>query len=345
MRNSFFGSRWMVVAMLASGMAASGCKPSSQPGGEGDGKPAYSFITNGAVEFWNHAEAGCEKAAEDLGVSVSVQKPKDITEQTRMLEDAITRGSNGVAISPINPANQTETLNHVADAMPLVTHDSDAPESNRLVYIGMNNYDAGYMCGELVLKALPDGGEIMLFIGRLDQDNAQFRRQGCIDAILGREKDPSRRDPPSATPESEGGKYKILGTLTDNFDEVKAKANAEDALTRHPELDAMVGLFEYNPPMILEALDRSGKLGKVQVVAFDENDGTLQGIVDGHVIGTVVQDPYMYGYKSIEVLHALHQGKTDVIPEGKFIDVPARVIDKANVEPFWKTLRERLGKE
>src|SRR5690606_5147977 len=127
----------------------------------------------------------------------------------------------------------------------------------------------------------------------------------------------TRRDPPGATPESAGGKYKILGTLTDNADDAKAKANAEDALTRHPDLDAMVGLFEYNPPMILAALSRAEKLGKVHVIGFDENEGTLQGIIDGHVFGTVVQDPYMYGYKSIEVLNALHKGNTDVIPEGK----------------------------
>jgi arylsulfatase A-like enzyme len=109
-------------------------------------------------------------------------------------------------------------------------------------------------------KTLPDGGKVMLFIGRLDQDNSQRRRQGCIDGILGREPDASRRDDPGATPKSDDGRYEILGTMTDQFDRAKAKANAEDALLRHPDVAAMVGLFEYNPPLILEALERAGRL-------------------------------------------------------------------------------------
>jgi ribose transport system substrate-binding protein len=60
----------------------------------------------------------------------------------------------------------------------------------------MDNYTAGRMCGELVREALPKGGKVMLFIGRLEQDNARLRRQGVIDALLGRPHDPKNFDPP-----------------------------------------------------------------------------------------------------------------------------------------------------
>ena len=50
--------------------------------------------------------------------------------------------------------------------------------------------------------------------------------------------------------------------MTDQFDRAKAKANVEDAVTRNPDIAGMVGLFEYNPPLMIEALDRVGKLGK-----------------------------------------------------------------------------------
>jgi ribose transport system substrate-binding protein len=188
--------------------------------------------------------------------------PSSITDQTRKIEDLLNRGTAGIAISPINPANQGEVLAKAAAATNLITHDSDAPDSPRRVYIGMDNYEAGLICGKLVRDALPDGGKVMLFIGRLDQDNSQRRRQGCIDGILGREPDPKRRDDPGAVVASEDGKYTVLGTLTDQFDRAKAKANAEDALLRHPDIAAMVGLFEYNPPLILEALERAGRLAK-----------------------------------------------------------------------------------
>jgi len=200
------------------------------------------------------------------------------------------------------------------------------------------------MCGRTLREALPKGGKVMIFVGRMDQDNAKRRRQGCIDGLLGREPNPQRSDPPGAVLTSDDGKYTILGTMTDQFDRAKAKANAEDALTRHPDLAGMVGLFEYNPPLILEALDRSGNLGKVKVMAFDENSVTLQGIKDGTVVATIVQNPYRYGYESIRVLNELHNGNEDAIPESRFIDIPARVIGPSNVDEFWQEIRDRLGK-
>jgi len=222
--------------------------------------PEYAFITNGVADFWTIGKAGVEKAAADLGVRATVIMPASITDQTRKIEDLLTRGTAGIAISPINPANQGEVLAKAAAATKLITHDSDAPDSPRLVYIGMDNYEAGMLCGKLVRDALPAGGKVMLFIGRLDQDNSQRRRQGCIDGILGREPDPARRDDPGAVLTSDDGAYVILGTMTDQFDRAKAKANAEDALLRHPDIAAMVGLFEYNPPLIMEALERAGRL-------------------------------------------------------------------------------------
>ena len=86
-----------------------------------------------------------------------------------------------IAISPIDSANQTDVLNKAAEQTNLITHDSDAPEANRLVYIGMDNYVGGTMCGKTLRDALPEGGQMMVFIGRLDQDNAKRRRQGVTD--------------------------------------------------------------------------------------------------------------------------------------------------------------------
>jgi len=285
------------------------------------------------------------KAGEDLGVDVTVVMPSGMTDQTRKIEDLLTRGIDGMAISPIDPENQIDILNHAAAETLLITHDSDAPGSDRLMYIGMDNYLAGLMCGGLVRKALPEGGEVMILIGRTDQNNAKGRRQGCIDAILGREPDSSRHDPLGEILTSEDGKFTVLGTRTDQSDRAKGKANAEDTLTRYPEIAAFVGLFTYNPPLAMEALRRAGRLGEVKVIAFDENEISLQGIIDGTVAGTVVQNPFEYGYQSIRVLHELHKKNLSVIPENQFIDIPARVIDQSNVEGFWEDLKKKTGRE
>jgi ribose transport system substrate-binding protein len=310
-----------------------------------DSKPNYAFITNGVADFWIHAKAGAMQAGKDLKVDVSVIMPESMTDQTRKIEDVLTRGIDGIAISTIDPANQGEILNKAAAQTNLISHDSDAPQSNRQVYIGMDNYDAGVLCGRTLRKAMPEGGSVMIFIGRMDQDNAKRRRQGFIDGLFDRKPDPSRNDPTGEELKSDNGKFTILGTMTDQFDRAKAKANVEDTVTRHPDIAGMVGLFEYNPPLMLEALDRTGKLGKVKVMGFDENPSTLQGIKDGTVVATIVQNPYQYGYKSISVLNELHKGNKSVIPANKFIDIPARVIDSSNVDKFEQEINEQLNKK
>ena len=165
---------------------------SAKPAKE-EGKPTFAFVSNGVASFWTIAGVGVNKAGADLGVNTEVLMPAEgISDQKRMLEDLVTMGIDGIAVSPIDPTNQTELLNQAAAKTLLITHDSDAPDANRLVYIGMSNYDAGRMCGKLVKEALPNGGKIMIFIGRLEQDNAKLRRQGVIAEILGRDHKPKR---------------------------------------------------------------------------------------------------------------------------------------------------------
>jgi len=208
--------------------------------------------------------------------------------------------------------------------------------------VGMDNFSAGRMCGAIVKKAIPEGGKVAMFVANISQDNARRRRQGVIDELLDRPADSSRYDAPGQVLKND--RYTILDTYTDGTDHAKGKANAEDALNGNPDLACMVGLFEYNTPLCLEVLKQAGKLGAVKVVAFDEASQTLQGIVDGHVTGTVVQDPYNYGFKSVEVLAAIVKGDMSVIPASKFIDIPGRVIERSNVDAFWVDLKAKTGK-
>ena len=162
-----------------------------------DDRPTVAFVTNGIASFWVIAEAGARKAGEDFKVNVEVRMPPDgLADQKRMLEELLAAGVDGIAVSPIDPENQFELLNSIASSTILITQDSDAPETDRLAYIGMNNYDAGRMCGELIEESVPRGGSVMIFVGRLEQLNAKLRRQGLIDYLLGRTPDDTRFDPP-----------------------------------------------------------------------------------------------------------------------------------------------------
>ena len=286
-------------------------------------KPAVAYVTNGIASFWVIAEAGAKAGGKDFNANVEVRMPPEgPADQKRMVEELLVLGINGIAISPIDPDNQQSFLNEVAAATNLITHDSDAPGADRICYIGMSNYLAGRQCGQLVKAAMPDGGSLMICVGRLEQENARLRRQGVIDELLDRSHDDTRFDPPAEV--IKGDKYTILGTQTDGFDFSKAKAQAEDAITAHPDLGAMVGLFAYNPPIILQALKGADKLGKIKVIGFDEDDDTLQAIIDGHCYGTVVQNPYKYGYESVRILAGLARGDQTVLPDGGFLDVTAR---------------------
>ena len=161
-------------------------KPDTSPPDAGV-KPTIGFVTNGIASFWVIAEAGARAAAAELGVNVEVRMPPspEVENQKRMLEELATLEVDGVAVSPIDPDNQNDLLNMVAENTNLITHDSDAPKSNRLGYVGMSNYSAGRMCGELVKEALPDGGSLIIFVGRLEQLNARQRRQGVSKLGIG----------------------------------------------------------------------------------------------------------------------------------------------------------------
>jgi ribose transport system substrate-binding protein len=326
---------WIVIACMA--VVTSGCK-------KDDGKITVAYVTNGIDPFWVIAEKGAKDAAADPKIDVKVEvrmPPNGLEDQKRMVQDLIASDVKGIAISPINPDKQTALLAEIAKHTILITHDSDAPASQRKCYVGMDNYAAGRMCGELVKKAMPEGGSVMIFVGRIGQENARLRRQGLIDELLDRSYDAKRFDEPGQI--LKGTKYVILDTLLDNFDHGKAKQLAQDAMTRHPDLGCMVGLFAYNPPKCLDAVRDANKLGKIKIVAFDEQNETLQGIKDGHIYGTVVQNPYKYGYESVRILAGLARKDESVLPQGGILHIPARSITSENVEDFWKNLKRLKG--
>ena len=324
-----------------------GCSNNSSTNSADDQPPHVAYITNGVASFWTIAESGALAGGEEFDAKVTVLMPSEgASDQKRMIEDMITKQVDGMAISPIDPVNQTDLLNEAAKHTTLITQDSDAPESNRIAYIGVDNYLAGRQCGELVKEALPDGGKIAIFVGRLEQDNARRRRQGMIDEVLGRDHDPTRFDSPDVAIQE--GKWHIVGTYTDQFDRAAGKANAEDVMSLHPDIAGMVGLFVFNPPLILEALKSADKLGEIKVIGFDEADETLQGIKDGYVHGTIVQNPFEYGRQSVQLLAGLARGKSLTqlgMPENKFLSIPARQIRQDNVDEFWSELKKNLGQQ
>src|SRR5205814_1686355 len=137
----------------------------SSGGGVAKKKLKLAFVSNNASSFWTIARAGTADAVKDLpDVNVDFRIPSTGTaaEQRQVLDDLVAKGIDGIAVSPVDPANQTEFLNKIAEQTLLICHDSDAPKSKRVCYIGTDNVAAGVEAAKLIKEALPNGGKIML---------------------------------------------------------------------------------------------------------------------------------------------------------------------------------------
>jgi ribose transport system substrate-binding protein len=293
----------------------------------GPKKLNIAFVTNNASDFWTYARAGCKKAEEETpSISVDFQIPSDASAagQKRIVDDLLTRGVDGIAISPNDPANQTDLLNSIAKQVMLFTQDSDAPTSNRTCYVGTDNVAAGRQAGDLLKKVLPGGGKIMVFVGKKDAQNAKDRFEGVRQSL-------------------DGSNISIIDIRTDDADHIRAKQNAQDTLVQYPDLAGMVGLWSYNGPAILSAVKDAGKAGKVQIVCFDEEPDTLNGIRSGDIFATVVQQPYEFGRQAVEVMVKALRGDSSQIPPGKQIFIPTLAIQKDSVDDFQANLKKLRG--
>jgi ribose transport system substrate-binding protein len=296
--------------------------------GSGQGGKKFAFVTNNASDFWTIARRGTEKADEELAdVTVEFRMPPDGTaaDQKRIVDDLLAKGIDGIAISPVDPANQTQLINDTARQALVFTQDSDAPQSERAAYVGTDNVAAGRQAGTLIKEAIPEGGKIMLFVGKSDARNAQERTQGIREAL-------------------QGSNVEIIDVRTDDTDRVRAKSNVSDTLVRYPEVKALVGLWSYNGPAIVNALKEAGKTGQVKIVAFDEEDETLAGVRDGSIYATVVQQPFEFGYQAIKLMAQAAKGDRAGIPADRKIIVPTLVIKRDGIEEFQRKIDGLRGR-
>jgi ribose transport system substrate-binding protein len=322
--------------------------PSCQDSGPGRTKVA--FVSNNPESFWTIAEAGTKKAAAEEQVEVLFRKPaqNDAGLQKEIIDTVLGQGVKAIAVSVIAPDKQAAYLNEIADRVPLITQDNDAPQTKRLCYIGTDNYEAGKGAGRLVKEAMPQGGTVAIFVGDLAALNAQQRRQGVLDELAG------VKDAKGDT----YGKYKLYKTYTDQPEgPQKAKENAVDAVTalQKEKNVCLVGLWAYNPPAILSAVKDKDMVGRMNIVGFDEDTATLQGIDEGAIYGTIVQQPFLFGYESVKMMAALARGDRSKLPPSGIRHVPHMVITKAGpakgepdrkpVAQFRDELEKLLGKK
>jgi ribose transport system substrate-binding protein len=317
--------KFIFLLALALAMSASCDSPAPKPP---KAVKTVAFITNTTSNFWAIARKGCEKADAELAdvkVAFKTTNTGTVDEQNRLIRDSLNIDeADAIAISPVDPAGQKSIINETAKRALVITQDSDAPDTERALYLGADNRAAGRQAGELVKQSLPQGGKIMVFVGRREALNAQQRFEGLKESL-------------------QGSKVEIIDLMTDDANQSRARENAYQALKQHPDIAGMVGLWSYNGPAILQALRPEGQVGKIKIVCFDDEAATLEAIKDGSIFGTVAQQPFEYGYQAVQAAAKILKGDRSAVPDNKTILIPTVVIRLKDVDEYSKRLNQLLG--
>jgi ribose transport system substrate-binding protein len=317
-------SRKWSIAALSAALLVSAVSTTAHAA---DKKHLY-FVANGAVDFWKLAEAGMRKAQSELpNYTLEMKYPEQSSAavQNRLLDDLVANGAAGIIISSVDPKTQTDELNKVAGQTLLATTDGDAPDTKRAFYLGSSNFDAGKQAAQILTKAMPNGGKCVAFAGLPGADLAVQRMKGMKEGL-------------------KNTKITIDSVRSDEMDQARAQSNAADILTARKDVNCMIGIFAYNTPQITLALQQSGRVGQVTVVGFDNDQGTLNGIKQGAVAGTVVQQPYQWGYLGMKYMARYVEGDRSFIPKDHMIIVPTQIIDKSNVDGFIEQVKTWMKK-
>jgi ribose transport system substrate-binding protein len=297
----------------------------------------FTFVLNTESPFWEPMKAGLRKAAQETGWELDVQSPRNANaeEQISIVEGLIARGVDGICISPLNDKALQRVLQRAQKAgIEVVCMDSDAPGSGRAFYMGTSNFTAGRAAGEALKKVLPAGGKVGAFVGTMTAANAQERWRGVKDAC-------------------QGSKITFLGDPDqDSGDANKAQDNVRDQLQHHQDLAGVLGIYSYNGPAAARAVKAADKIGKVRIVAFDDEPQTLEFLEQGVIDVAIAQRPWRWGHEIPALLGRLKtEGRDkvlaslkDTVDKNGVLDTGVETITRESVKGYRENLKKLLGK-
>lgn len=298
-----------------------------------DAKIVIAGIGKSIHAYWHEVELGMKTVAKKLkGCQVRwfVPPKEDVRAQVSTFESFVAQGVDGIVIGPSNPAAIKSVVSKALNAgIPVITFDTDAPESGRLIYVGTDNYKAGYEAGKVMDKVLNGKGKVAICTGSLTALNSVQRMEGFKTAL-------------------KKTKVQIIETYNDGEDKAKALANAQAALQKYPDLSGFYGVYAFNGPACAQAVKMAGKIGKVKIVCFDTTAEHMQLIKQGLITATIGQRPFMMGYRSTEILYRMVTEGVDKVlsdlkmdklpPEKRQLDTGIDIVTKENMEAYRKQL-------
>jgi ribose transport system substrate-binding protein len=278
--------------------------------------------------YWANVEKGVQDAGAKLGVQADFFVPtkEDVALQVSTMEGYIAQGYDGIAVAPSDPKAMEATIKAAMDAgIPVITLDTDAPESVRLAYVGTSNKAAGVVAGQEMAKLLPDGGQVAFGTGSLTALNSLERMEGFREGM--------------------GDKITVIEPVNnDKEDSATALELANATLVANPDLVGAFGVYAYNGPAWAKALKEQGKVGEVKIVCFDATDEHIEFLQEGVIDVLVAQREYFQGYKSVELLTLMAQKGIEAgmaeygVPDDKIVDTGVDVVTLAGLADYDATL-------
>jgi ribose transport system substrate-binding protein len=275
------------------------------------------------IPVFNYAKIGAERTAKEIGgIEVLWNAPvsADQLKQKEILESYITQRVDGIAISALNGDFLTETINRAIDAgIPVVTWDSDAPNSKRMAFYGVDDRASGIILGEQTIKLLDGKGKVAI-ITSMGATNLQNRLDGAREALA---KAPG---------------IEVVEVFDIKEDVIRTGEIIASGGRRYPDLAAWVSVGGW--PVFTRNATATVDPAKTKVISFDTIDPALDLLREGKVQVLLGQKYFGWGSESIRLLHDIKNGK---MPASTVIDSGVDVVTKDNVEQYaeqWKRMQQ-----
>ncbi len=285
------------------------------------------------LPYWKEAEAGLTDIGKNAGVKVDVVGPASFSpsEELAAFQKAVAQHPSGILVSVTDPKLFKDPINSaLLQGIPVICIDADAPDSNRVLFIGTDNFRAGQESGKRMAELLGGQGRVVV-IALGGQLNSDERVRGVNEAL---KKYPG---------------VKLTETIDDKGDPSAAYDAVSALLQKKEKVDGFICLEASGGEGAADALHRMDMTGKIKIVAFDKDPQTLDGIERKWITATVVQKPYVmafYGVRFLDDLHhnAVHEFKdwatAPAAPLPTFVDTGTAVVDASNLAAFRKALSE-----
>ncbi|WHZ03683.1 sugar-binding protein [Neobacillus sp. YX16] len=244
-------------------------------------------------DYWRLVEEGAQKAAEEHGVLLEYAGPKqgNIDEHLKTIEMSMASKVDGIITQGLSDEQFTPLINRVVEKLPVITIDTDAANSNRMAYIGTDNYYSGFLAGKALIEDTIGQANVAIITGRFYANHQQQRVQGFRDAV-----------------ETEAG-IKIITVEESEISRVRAAEKAYQILMDYPEVNAFYGTSALDAIGIAQVVDKFREPDQVYIIGFDTLPETLKYITKGTIKATVVQEPFEMGYEAVVMMIDLIEGK------------------------------------